>query len=274
MPPRSSSAAARLALAALGGLAAGCTHLHPEEELRLGADVHAQLSWQLPMLEDELVRSYVSAIGDRIVRAAGPQPFAYRFFVVVSPELNAFAAPAGHVYVHTGTVLACGDVSELAAVLAHEVGHVAQRHLAENYERRVAAGRAQRIGSLAAGLVAGPAGAGATSLLGGLTSVAVLNSFSRDDEREADAFAVEILSEAGYDPEGLVSFFRRLVGEGGAGAPAFLSSHPDTEARVREVSRALAEGPPDAELETRDGGRLEIIQRRIRLLTGEVRPSP
>lgn len=278
MPPSCSSglrgALRRLfAWGACAALASGCAHLDPREERSLGEQLHAELAHQLPLLRDPVVVGYVAQVGAAIARAA-PSEASPQVHILVDPSWNAFAAPGGHVYVHTGTLLAVRDVSELAAVLAHELGHVVHRHVAENYERRTNVGRVQQAGMLAAGLVAGPSAALGVSALGGVASLAVLNSFTRDDEREADAFAVEILPRAGYDPGGLVRFFGALARTDGGPAPAaLLRSHPDMGERMREAERRLAESPPPPGLRTSDGGRLEIIQRRVRLLLGDVPPG-
>ena len=90
-----------------------------------------------------------------VVAAAGPQPFVYHFYVVKDDRINAFALPAGYIYVHTETILAARDVSELAGVIAHEVGHVVRRHVAKNYGRQRGVGSLRRIGVYAAALLGG-----------------------------------------------------------------------------------------------------------------------
>src|SRR5690606_29150958 len=147
----------------------------------------------------------------------GPQPFRYEFAVVDDPEINAFAGPGGFVYVQTGTILAARNVAELAGVIAHEVGHVVERHVAENYNKQRAANLGRRAAVLGGGLVYGSAGATAASLATGLGSAAVLNSFGRDAEREADDFAVRVLPVAGYDPNGLPGFFETMLALGATG---------------------------------------------------------
>jgi predicted Zn-dependent protease len=281
MPRRCSSQAAErhaqraafLALAALV-LPLGCTHLSAEREQALGHEFHYALYQEVALIEDPVVQRYVNGIGARLVTAAGLDLGSYRFYVVNHPDRNAFAAPGGYIYLHTGTILAAQNVSELAAVLAHEIGHVAHRDVAENWERRQDAARAQRAGVVAAGLTAGPLGAGAAGLLGGLGGLAVLNSFTRDDEREADAFSVEILQRAGYDPRGLVTFFQTLLRDGDGGVPELLSSHPGTSERVERARNRIAVSDVPAPARSDDGGRLEIIQHRIELLTGERHPLP
>ena len=87
--------------------------------------------------------------GERIVKASGPQPLDYRFYVVEDPELNSFAAPGGHVFVQTGLILAADNLSELAGVMGHEVWHVALRHIARNYYRQRGTGILYQIGAIA-----------------------------------------------------------------------------------------------------------------------------
>jgi len=266
MPRRSCSALA-LALA----LAAGCAGLTPREEVVLGARMHERIRWERPLLEDRVVTQYLEAIARDVLRAAPDEAFGYRFSVIVDDEINAFAGPGGYVYVNTGTILRARDVSELAGVLAHEIGHVERRHVSQNVARQRAAGVARQVGVVAAGVAAGPAAASAASVLGGVAGLAALNSFGREAEREADAFAVEILPRAGYDPEGLLTFFETLEAETRGAPPAFLSSHPATAERIAQARRLVEAARGRDGLRRDDGGKLEIIQRRIRLLTD---PAP
>lgn len=256
--------------AALG--ASACVGLSPSEELRLGAQLHQRLVAESALLDDRVVTGYVNEIGRSLLRAAPDAGFDYRFFVVVSDEINAFAGPGGYVYVNSGTLLAARNPAELAGVLAHEIAHVELRHVSDNVARQRAAVVARQAGVVAAGVAAGPAAASAASLLGGVASLAALNSFGREAEREADELAIEILPRAGYDPAGLLTFFETMQEstrrEGASAPPSFLSSHPATGERIAEVRRGIDALPPRAGLRSDDGGRFEIIQRRIRLLTG------
>lgn len=260
------------AVAALAGAAlalSGCGTLSVAEEQELGAEVARDARRELEFVREEVVLAYVEQIGRGLVDAAGPQPFQYHFYVVDDEELNAFAAPAGYIYVHTGIVLAAANASELAGVMAHEVGHVALRHIAKNYNKQRGAGILYQIGALGAAIFLPGAGAAAAQLGGQLAILGVLNSFSREAEAEADAFAVRVLPKAGWDPQGLVTFFQTLRSEsGGARPPAFLSSHPATEDRIEATTKLIRAEKLPANLRDSDAGKLEIIQRRIRLLTG------
>jgi predicted Zn-dependent protease len=252
----------------------GCGTLSVEKEQELGAELAREARRELDFVREEVVVAYIESIGRALVSAAGPQPFEYHFYVVDDQELNAFAMPAGHVYVQTGLILAAADASELAGVMAHEVGHVALRHIAKNYNTQRGAGILYQLGSLGAAIFIPGAAAAGTQLVGQLAIIGVLNTFSREAEEEADAFAVKVLPKSGWDPRGLVSFFVTLNQEGGPRPPAFLSSHPATEDRIAATSALIrAEKLPEG-LRKSDGGKLEIIQRRIRLLSGQAeRPA-
>lgn len=249
--------------------ALGCGTLTVQEEQALGRQMNGEIRRGLVFLPDRVVEQYVREIGANIVRAAGPQPFEYHFYVVEDDDINAFAAPAGHIYIHTRTILAASNVSELAGVIAHEIGHVACRHIAENYNRQRNTGIGYRAAVLAAAILGGGAAATAAQLGGGLAAVAYLNSFSREAELEADVFAVDVLPRAGYDPNGLVTFFQTLQGESGGNSADFLSSHPATADRAAAARARIDALPAAPGLAVHDNGRLGIIQRRIELVMGE-----
>ena len=243
-----------------------------EEERQLGAEVEQQARQQLKFVRDEAVVGYVAGLGNDLLRVMGPQPLDYDFYVVEDDELNAFAVPGGNIYVHTGLILKARNVSELIGVMGHEMGHVYYRHVAENYRRQRNTGMAQQLGVLAVGVLAGGAAAQAANLLTGVGAMAYLNQFSRDAERQADAFAVQTVPKAGYDPNGITSFFGTLLKQYGESGDSFLSSHPATQERIQNTQALIqAEHLPPG-LREHDDGRLEVIQHRIRLLTGKARP--
>jgi len=256
-------------------VATGCATpmLSIEEEQQLGDEFAREARRELDFVRDDLVRRYVEDIGNRIVEAAGPQPLRYRFYVVEDPSLNAFAAPGGHIYVHTAIILEAANLSELAGVMAHEVGHVALRHIARNYYRQRSTGMLYQLGAALLSLFVGGAAAQGGMLAGQLAAVAYLNNFSREAEREADQFGVEVLPGAGINPIGLATFFETLLKQQGnqGRPPAFLSSHPATEERIANTRAAIAAADLPPDLPVDDDGKLEIIQRRIQLLTGQAR---
>lgn len=255
------SAAGALLLAALGA----CAPLSVDDERSLGADFVRDFEHRAELVRDPTVTRYVSAIGTRLLEQAGPQPFTYHFKVVPNNDVNAFAAPAGHIYLYSGTILEARNVSELAGVIAHEIGHVVKRHVARNFNRAIATNILRQAGAVAAEIAAGADAGRATAAVGGLAAMGYLNTFSREAEHEADAFALGLMYRAGYDPRGLVSFFETLRREkGGSTTPTFLSSHPATSVRIANARKLIEGLPRGVGLETEDGGRLRQVQRIIR----------
>ena len=253
-------------------LACSTAPLSVQEERQLGAEVEKQMRQQLHFVRDEVVVGYVANLGGDLLRVMGPQPFDYDFYVVEDDELNAFATPGGNVYVNTGLILKARNVSELIGVMGHEMGHVYYRHVAENYRRQRNTGIAQELGVVAVGVLAGGAAAQAANLLTGVSAMAYLNTFSRDAERQADAFAVETVPKAGFDPNGLVTFFGTLIQQYGDTGDSFLSSHPATKERIENAEAMIRAENLPPNLRQDDDGKLEIVQHRIRLLTGKTAP--
>lgn len=250
-------------LASLGLLLGGCAPITVNQERQLGAKVSREIQREGKVLRDYAVVEYVNDIGNRLLRAAGPQPFRYRFNVIGDDEINAFAAPAGYIYVNTGTILKARNVSELAGVIAHEIGHVVKRHIAANYNRAHTTSAMHQIGVMAAGIAGGQAAASLANAAGGFASMAYLNSFGRDAEREADVFAVRVMARAGYDPRGLVTFFETLKEESGPSASGLLSSHPATAERIADTNALIRKTSLPDNLEIADAGKLRRIQARI-----------
>lgn len=241
----------------------GCSPISVNQERQLGAEFSREIQREGKLVRDYAIVTYVDEIGQRLLRAAGPQPFRYQFNVIDDEEINAFAAPAGYIYVNTGTIMRARNVSELAGVLAHEIGHVVRRHVAQNYNRAQATSALHQIGVLAAGMAGGQVAASLANAAGGFAGMAYLNSFGREAEREADAFAIPVMARAGYDPRGLVSFFETLRSQSGPSAPSFLSSHPATAERIAATSQLIRETSLPGDLQITDGGQLRRVQRRI-----------
>lgn len=260
------------ALLVLASLAVGAcaSSLSVDDERRLAYQADREVRRQSALIQDDVVNAYVDKIGQRIVATLPPSPYEFRFAVIDDTEVNAFTPGAGLVYLHSGVLLNARNVSEVAGVLGHEIGHVQRRHVADNYVRTRNTSTAYSLGALAAGVFGGPAAYDLAVIGGQLGALAALNTFSREDESEADAFGVDALVRAGYDPNGLVTFFDTIRGRYGDSS-SFLSSHPAPSDRIEATKALIARLPPDPSLRIDDGGQLEIIQRRIRLLT---RPRP
>jgi predicted Zn-dependent protease len=245
-----------------------CGTISVQEEQELGRAVQSQVRQQLTLMRDPVTVNYIRKLGADLVQHSREAPFEFRFYVVEDEELNAFAVPGGAIYVNTGLIQAVDNVNELAGVIAHEIGHVTARHTAQLYKRQRNTGAAANVASV---LNAG-------QMATGVAAHAYINTYTQEYEREADRLGVETLVNAGYDPNGMITMFETLKRESarsGIPLPQFLSSHPETDERIgitrSEIARYGARPAPKSS----DGGRLEIIQERIRLLAGVDRdPAP
>lgn len=255
-----------LAALSCGVLFACASPLSVEDERRVAIDSDREVRRSMPMMRDDVVNAYVDRLGQAIVNTQGPQPYEYRFQVIEDPDINAFTVGAGFVYVNTATLLQARNVSEVAGVIAHEIGHVMRRHVAVGYNRGRSAGILHTIGVIAGAVLLGQAGADLANIGGGIAAQAVLATYTREQESEADAFAVEVMPQAGYDPNGLVTFFQTMQREYGDGGIPFLMSHPAPSDRIEAARALIARSALPERLRVDDAGQLEIIQRRVRLL--------
>ena len=213
-----------------------------EQEIDLGRQAQAEVRRQVPEVRDRTVASYVSGIGRRLsAQARGPR-YPYSFTVANQREINAFALPGGPVWVHRGAIAAARNEAQLAAVLAHEIAHISQRHAADRISKQLVANGL--IGTLGALLgndrSARQAQLGARLLAGGY-----MLKFSRDDEREADDVGAAIMRRAGWDAREMVGFMDTLAREQGrdaSGVATFLSSHPAPAERADRLRRTLRAG--------------------------------
>lgn len=230
-----------LALVAGGTVtAAGCA-ISTQKELELGQQYAADINRQLPIVDNATANRYINALGNEIAER-GDRRIPYRFYIVNSDIVNAFAVPGGHIYVNRGLVEATDNMSELAGVLAHEVGHVEERHSAQQMERLQGA----NLGLSLAYILIGRAPTGVERAAIDVGGGVVFSSYSRQAENEADETAVALLVSAGIDPEGLVTFFGKLL-EQRSRRPGqveqWFSTHPLTEDRIARVQQIIARTP-------------------------------
>lgn len=242
---------ARSRRTAILGLAAAVTTvtacgITPQQEVELGRQYAAEINRQLPIVEDAALHRYINLLGNQIAQHA-VRDFAYNFYIVNIDGINAFAVPGGFVYVNRGLVEATANLSELAGVLAHEIGHVDLRHGAEQLERMQRA----EIGLTAAYVLLGRPPTGVERVAIDVGAAAVFARHSREAEREADAHAVRLLPRAGINPTGLVTFFQTLLAEAQRRpimVEQWFATHPLTEDRIAET-RAMIRQIPQAQLD-------------------------
>ena len=222
-----------------------------KDERELGEKFNALIRARMPLIEDTEVNDYVKGVVDRLIGVKAPMSFPITVSVINDNAVNAFAGPAGYVFVFTGLILNMEHESEMAGVLAHELGHVSQRHIAKRVGEMKALSIGQLVGVLAGvvlGQTTGNRDLGAAVAMGSqAASAQAYLKYSRDDEREADQVGMNALIAAGYPPQGLVGAFEILRKlrwmQGGGTIPTYLSTHPGLEERINYLKDRINKMP-------------------------------
>jgi predicted Zn-dependent protease len=221
----------------------------PEQEYYVGRAVGANILSQIPPYEEAKTNAYLNLLGQSLAMVCDrPETFGgYHFLVLDSAAINAFAAPGGLVFVSRG-LLRCADSEDaVAAILAHEIGHVVKQHglkaikTARFKDAGLAIGKAavEEMGSAELAKVT----AAFSGTIDDITSTLVNSGYSRGAEKEADLAAVEILKRSGYDPNALVRMLVVMKSRLKPGGPDFAKTHPDPEDRIAEIRKVLPEAP-------------------------------
>jgi predicted Zn-dependent protease len=213
--------------------------LSPSDELAMGQQTDPQVIQTFGQYEDADLARYVAALGKKLGALSHQPNLAYSIKVLDSPVVNAFAVPGGYVYLTRGILAYLNDEAELAGVVAHEIGHIAARHSAQQYSRAQVAQLGLGLGAVVSKTFrkyAGVAQFGVEMLF---------LSFSREDERQADALGVEYSSKAGYDANHMANLFVSLErlnpGEAQGGLPGWFSTHPNPPDRIAAIKRDTQE---------------------------------
>ena len=215
-----------------------------DDEKRLGNEFYDKLEKHQAILHDERVTTYVTTVGNKVLANSQRLPYNYRFSVIKSLAVNAFATPGGYVYINQGLLTLVESESELAGVLAHEIAHINARHIADSIEKS----KKLNIATLAAVLagaflgVGGDLGAAVTAFsIGGLQSMSL--KYSREHEEEADRLGMSYLVSTGYDAKSMLDFLKimRRYEYYSNSIPSYFLTHPGTDERIRYL---------DAEIQT------------------------
>ncbi|MBM3343942.1 MAG: M48 family metallopeptidase [Betaproteobacteria bacterium] len=220
----------------------------PLQEKLLGDSIMREARRDPAYYDDPELVDYISRMGRRLAQHSGDARQSFEFFLMKDPSINAFALPGGNIGIHTGLITASQSESEVAGVMAHEIAHVTQRHIA----RMVSNQRADQwvsIAALAIAILAARSNsqlAEAASVAGPALAVQRQLNYSREFEREADRLGFQMVEKAGFDTNGMSSFFERLqratrLAE--AGAPAFLRTHPVTHERIADMQNRATSVP-------------------------------
>lgn len=215
--------------------------LTPSQEEELAREFLQVAARHFQFIDDPLIEDYVDQVGQKLVAVLPTQPFSYQFHVLKADVYNAFAIPAGHIFINSGLLAAMETEDELAGILGHEIAHGVSRHISDKLER------SKRItAATVAGVIAGVflGAGGSPEAAQAITSGALAASqslslaYSRDDERQADQLGLHYLDKAGYSARGLLAVLDKIRSKqwyDSGDFPDYLSTHPGTEDRIATI---------------------------------------
>lgn len=236
----------------------------------MGTQYAQQINAQLPLIEDAELNRYINVLGDSIARLADNRDLDWHFYIVDAPEVNAFAVPGGFIYVNRGLIERTTEMTELAGVLGHEVGHVTRRHSVKQMEKANNANLGVTLACVLTSICNSDAAQAAIQVGG----AAVFARFSRQDEEEADVEAIKNTVRANISPEGIPTMFERLLQERRnrpAGVQSWFLTHPLEEDRITSTRARIAQiDPAVLRTLTRDSQRYQAFKARL----ASMPPSP
>jgi predicted Zn-dependent protease len=216
-----------------------------KEEEQMSRQMMAMIYKHFDVIDDPVIVPYVNKIGRRVLASLPQQPFKYQFHVINDDIYNAFATPAGHIFVYTGLLNAMQEEEELAGIMGHEIAHVYCRHISQKIERSKKVGMATLAG-VAAGILMGLGGAGEAGSAVTMGSMAAGQTaelaYSRENEMQADQLGVEFLAKANYNASGLLEILKKIRSKSWFGSeqvPTYLMTHPAVEDRIAFIGSWL-----------------------------------
>jgi len=223
---------------ALGISACGVSQ---QQEVQLGQQESAQIQQQLPLVQDAVINQYVNALGNQIASHTSRADLQWQFYVVNTDVVNAFALPGGIIYVNRGVLERADRMDELAGVVGHEIEHVVRRHSVKQMEQMQGANVGVALACTLTNICSNQAAATAINVGG----TAIFAKFSRTDEVQADEGGFHNVMNAGISPNGMLSFFQKLLAEeqqsNNSNVSSWFADHPGTQDRIADIQRMLAQ---------------------------------
>lgn len=241
------------------------------DEAEVGRKFNVMFRARFPLIDDPEIVDYVRELTWSVVDVMPPIAFPITVNVVRHHSMNAFATAAGYVFVFSGLILNLDSEAELVGVIAHELAHVQQRHIAQSIEKSQIFSAGALVGMLA-GVFLGTQGKGDAAggvMLGSMAGAqSAMLSYSREHEREADNIGLTSMVDAGYNPQGVVEAFetiRRMTWMGGGGdIPAYYLTHPGIDERIGYIEQRIARYPEAIRHQNRDTGRFDRVKMLLR----------
>lgn len=237
-------------------------------ERELGAEIMQQIRKQQVILDDLIVAEYINDLGYRLLEHADAALHDFQLFVVKDKSINAFALPGGYIGFHAGLILMTENEGQLAAVAAHEISHITQRHVARSFFHNEATSTSMLAAMIAGVFLGGEVGEAAV-IAAGAGSVQSQINFTRKHEHEADRIGIDLLGRSGFDADSMATLFetmRRQSRLHGGAPPEFLSTHPIHETRIAEARARAQRYSQNASIDSED---YRLVHARLRVLTSE-----
>ena len=249
--------------------------LSPAMERRIGESVMLEIRRDPAWLDDPEVTGYLNRLGNKLAGQSEESRQEFEFFALRDSTLNAFAMPGGYIGVHSGLILAAASESELASVLAHEISHVTQHHMARLLNKSGQGQVASLVGLAVAILAARSSPDLAMGAVMAGQGAAIQNqlNYSRDFEREADRVGLGLLERSGFDIRGMSGFFDRLMKFGRLyenNAPGYLRTHPLTTERLADMGNRI-QGRPYKQVP--DSLEFQLVRAKLRVQEGSSRDA-
>jgi predicted Zn-dependent protease len=240
---RSYAAGGLIALGFAVALGVSACGVSQQQEVQIGQQESAQIQQQLPLVQDAVINQYVTSLGNQIASHTSRADLQWQFYVVNTDVVNAFALPGGIVYVNRGVLERADRMDELAGVMGHEIEHVVRRHSVKQMEQMQGANVGVALACTLTNICSNQAAAAAINVGG----TAIFAKFSRADEVQADEGGFQNVINAGISPEGMLSFFQKLLAEeqqsNNSNVSSWFSDHPGTQDRIADIQRMLAQVP-------------------------------
>lgn len=245
------------------------------EEEEMSKEFLKMVADHFEIVNDSMANAYVREVGAKVLATVPSQPFNYQFHIIREDVYNAFATPAGHIFINSGLIAVMENEEELAGILGHEIAHVVCRHISQKIERSKKVQLATLAG-VAAGVFLGIGGAGSAASALTVGSMAAGQSamlaYSREDEIQADQIGLKYLNEAGYSGQGIIDVLKKMRTKqwyDTKQVPDYLMTHPATEDRIAYVDRWVAHQEPGAPFKAADPYPFQRTQARLIALYGD-----
>jgi len=213
-----------------------------DDEKKLGKEFYEKLEKSNVLIRDKKINTYINQLGNKVLAQGQKAPFDFRFSIIDSPAINAFATPGGYVYVNRGLINMVEKESELASVLGHEIGHVNARHIASTIEKSQKIGIATLAAILAGAFLGRGGDLSAAAVTFSLATATTLNlKYSREHEEEADRLGLSYLVSAGYDGKAMLDFMKKMKRYEfySNKIPSYFLTHPGTDERIAYIDVLL-----------------------------------